>query len=91
VRKAEKETILRWDSAEKVVHVYSCHQRVWRRAERQGYTPVRRHFIEGVEIARQYRIPLDAFRYRFRDPNRPRRPSPTWLLKAKIRQKKSGK
>ena len=91
MRKAEKETILRWDSAEKVVHVYSCHQRVWRRAERQGYTPVRRHFIEGVEIARQYRIPLDAFRYGFKDPNRPRRPAPPWLLKAKVRQKKGGK
>ena len=91
MRKAEKETVLRWDSAEKVVHVYSCHERVWRRAERQGYTSVRRHFIEGREIARQYRIPLDSCRYGLRDPNRPRRPAPTWLVKAKIRQKTGGK
>lgn len=89
--KAEKETTFRWDSAEKIVHVYSCHERVWRRAERQGYTPVRRHFIHGREIARQYRIPLDCFRYGFKDPNRPRRPAPPWLVKANIRQKKSGK
>ena len=89
--KSEKETVLRWDSSEKIVHVYSCHERVWRRAERQGYTPVRRHFIHGREIARQYRIPLASFRYGFKDPNRPRRPAPTWLVKAKVRQKKSGK
>ena len=89
MRKAEKETIFRWHSAEKIVHVYSCHQRVWRRAERQGYTPVRRHFIEGREIARQYRVPLDCFRYGFRDPNR--RPAPTRLVKAKIHQKKGRK
>ena len=89
--KAEKETIFRWDSAERVLSIYSCHPSVWRRVEKQGFTPVKRSVLKGVEIARQYRIPLDSFRYRFRDPNRPRRPSPTWLLKAKIRQKKSGK
>jgi hypothetical protein len=88
--KSEKETIFRWDSAEKVVHVYSCHQRVWRRAERQGFTPVRRDLVRGRETARWYRIPLASFRYGFRDPNRPRRPAPTWLLKPKIRQKESG-
>jgi len=91
VNKHEKESIFRWDSAEKVVHVYSCHPSVWRRVEKQGFTPVKRSFQKGVEFARQYRIPLDSFRYGFRDPNRPRRPAPTWLSKAKIRQKKGGK
>lgn len=82
MRKSEKETVIRWDAAEKIVHVYSCQQRVWRRAERQGYQPVRRHFIKGREIARQYRVPLDSFRYGFKNPNRPRRPAPPWLVKA---------
>jgi hypothetical protein len=89
--KGEKETVFRWDSLEKVVHVYSCHPSVWRRVEKQGFTPVKRSVMKGVEIARHYRVPLDSFRYRFRDPNRPRRPAPPWLVKAKIRQKKSGK
>jgi hypothetical protein len=91
MRKAEKETTFRWDSDEKVVHVHSCHPPVWSRVEKQGFTPNKRHFLDGVEIARQYRIPLDSFRYGFRDPNRPRRPAPPWLVKAKIRQKKGGK
>jgi hypothetical protein len=91
MRKSEKETIFRWDSAEKVVHVFSCHPRVWRRAERQGHTPVRRDIIHGRETARWYRIPLDCFHYGFRAVDRPRRAAPTWLWKPKIHQKKSGK
>ena len=63
MNKHEKETILRWDSAEKIVHVYSCHPSVWRRVEKQGFTPVKRSVLKGVEIARQYRVPLDCFRY----------------------------
>jgi hypothetical protein len=89
--KGEKETVFRWDSLEKVVHVYSCHPAVWRRVEKQGFTPVKRSVMKGVEIARHYRVPLDSFRYRFRDPNRPRRPAPPSFVKAKIRQKKGGK
>jgi hypothetical protein len=91
VNKHEKESIFRWNSAERVLFIYSCHPSVWRRVEKQSFTPVKRSVLKGVEIARQYRIPLDLFRYGFRDPNRPRRPSPTWLLKAKTHQKKSGK
>jgi hypothetical protein len=91
VLKAEKETVFRWDSAEKIVHVYSCHPRVWRRVERKGYKPFRRHLIKGVEIARQYQVPLDCFRYGFRPVDRPRRPAPTWLSSIKLRQKKPRK
>jgi hypothetical protein len=91
MRKAEKESIFRWDSDEKVVHVYSCHPPVWSRVEKKGFTPIKRHFLDGVEIARQYRVPLDCFRYGFRPVDRPRRPAPTWLLKGKVPQKKSGK
>ncbi len=77
--KAEKETSLRWDSEEKIVHVYSCHPRVWRRAEARGYKPVKVHVMNGREIARQYRVPLAAFRYGFRAVDAPRRPRPAWL------------
>jgi hypothetical protein len=89
VLKAEKETISRWDSEEKIVHVYSCHPRVWRRAEQKGYKPVRSHCIQGHEIARQYRVPVACFRYGFRAVDRPRRPAPPWLRKPKTRQKKT--
>jgi hypothetical protein len=91
VLKAEKETILRWDSAEKVVHVYSCHQRVWRRAERKGYQPVRQHIIKGREVARQYRIPLTHFGYRFRAINQPPRPAPKGAFKPQKRAKTARK
>lgn len=91
MRKNEKETVLRFDSAARTLYVFSCHPPLWRRAERQGYTPVRRHFIKGVEIARQYRVPLECFRYGFRPVNRPRRPAPTWLSKTKFHQKKPRK
>jgi hypothetical protein len=89
--KAEKETTFRWDSEEKVVHVYSCHPKVWRRVERKGYKPVKNHVIQGRETARQYRVPLACFRYGFQALNQPRRPAPPWLRKPKTRQKRTTK
>jgi hypothetical protein len=77
--RAEKETIVRWDGEEKLVHVYSCHPRVWRRAEARGYKPVKVHLMNGREIARQYRVPLAAFRYGFRALDAPLPPRPGWL------------
>jgi hypothetical protein len=91
MRKAEKETTFRWDSDEKVVHVHSCHPPVWSRLEKKGFTPFKRHVLDGVEIARQYRVRLDSFRYGFRPVDRPRRPAPTWLLKGKVPHKKGRK
>lgn len=87
--KTEKETIFRWDSEEQVVHIYSCHPRVWRRAERKGYQPSKTRFLEGREIARQYRIPLPCFRYGFRPLDRPRRPAPKGAFKPRKRGKTS--
>jgi hypothetical protein len=89
--KAEKETTIRWDSEEKVVHIYSCHPRVWRRAERQKYRPFKRHSSNGHEVAREYRVPLACFRFGFRAPDAPRRPAPVWLRKPKNSQKKGRK
>ena len=89
--KAEKETTFRWDSEAKLVYVYSCHGRVWRRAERQGHRAFRRHFKNGREVARQYQVPLECFRYGFRPVDRPRRPAPSWLSKTKTRQKRPRK
>jgi hypothetical protein len=91
VLKAEKETTFCWDSEEKIVHVYSCHPKVWRRLERKGYKPVKSHVIQNREIARQYRVPLACFRYGFRALNRPPRPTPPWLRKPKTRQKRTNK
>jgi hypothetical protein len=92
MRKSEKETVIRWDSAEKVVHVYSCHPRVWRRAERKGYQPVgRQHVIKGRETVREYRIPLTHFGFRFRALNQPPRPAPKGAFKPKTRGKPTRK
>jgi hypothetical protein len=87
VLKSEKEVVIRFDAAERVVHLFSCLPRDWRRAEATGHQPVKRHFQEGQETARQYRIPLDCFHYGFRAVDRPRRAPPTWLWKPKIHQK----
>jgi len=87
VVKSEKEVVIRFDAAERVVHLYSCFPRDWRRAEATGHQPVKRHFAEAREIAREYRIPLDCFHYGFRAVDRPRRAAPTWLWNSKIHQK----
>lgn len=61
--KLEKETIFRLNSAEPEVAIYSCHPRVWRRLERKGYQPIKRHFRADQEIARSYRVPRNCFRF----------------------------
>jgi hypothetical protein len=86
MQKSEKELVIRFDAAERVVYLYTCFPKDWRRAEQKGHTPAKRHVRDGREIARQYRIPLDCFHYGFRALNRPRRAAPTWLWKRKIRQ-----
>jgi len=87
VVKSEKEVVIRFDAAERVVRLYSCFPRDWRRAEAKGHQPVKRHFTHGREMAREYRIALDCFHYGFRAADRPRRAAPTWLLKPTIHQK----
>ena len=81
--KAEKESVIRWDSEEQIVHIYACHSRVWRRLERKGYKPVMSHVRAGREIARSYRVPLPCFRYGFRAADQPRRPAPKGAFRAK--------
>jgi hypothetical protein len=88
--KSEKEFTVRFDAAERVVYVYTCFPKDWRRAEKKGHQPVQRHFRDECETARQYRLPLDCFHYGFRAVDRPRRAAPTWLWKPKMQQKEKG-
>lgn len=81
--KGEKESVFRWDSEEKVVHIFSCHPRVWRRLERKGHMPIKNNIREGREVTRQYRIPLATFRFGFRAVDQPRRLAPTGAFKPK--------
>jgi hypothetical protein len=83
VLKAEKETVFRWDSEEQIVHIFTCHPRVWRRLERKDYTPVESHVRGDREVARSYRVPLSCFRYGFRAADQPRRPAPTGAFRSK--------
>lgn len=85
--KSEKETTIRWDSAEKVVHIFTCHRPVRRRAERAGFKPVRVQTRNERERGRFHETPLANFRYGFRALNRPRRPAPTGAFKPKPRGK----
>jgi hypothetical protein len=61
---AERETVLRWDDEERVVHVYSGNPAIWRRCERLGMAPVKRDRLEGgTERGRFYRVALAEFRW----------------------------
>jgi hypothetical protein len=61
--RAEQETILRWDEAEQVVHVWSASPRTWRRCARLGLTLVRETMTKGEVTGRFYRLDLGAFRW----------------------------
>src|SRR5438132_944787 len=54
VRKAEKETVIRWDSEQKIATIDSYHPAVWRRLERAGYEPTLRRQLDGREVGRRY-------------------------------------
>lgn len=85
--KSGKEFVVRFDAAERVVHLFSCFPRDWRLAEQKGHEPMKRHLADGREVAREYHIPLDRFHYGFRAVDRPGRAPPTWLWQPKIHQK----
>jgi hypothetical protein len=88
MKKEEKETIIRWDSAEKLVWIDSAHLPVWRRVERAGFTPVRVRTQHGREVGRQYRVPLANFRFRLRRPDQPRREASPGAFRRKIDAKR---
>ena len=89
--KSQKETTIRWDSAEKVVHIFTCHRPVRRRAERAGFKPVRVQTRNERDGGVFYEIPLANFRYGFRALDRPRRPPPKGAFKPKPRDKTTRK
>ncbi len=59
----EHETIIRWDLAERVVHIWSSQPAVWRRMERLGLSIRKSSTSHGVETGRSYTLPLDQFRW----------------------------
>jgi hypothetical protein len=62
--KAEQETIISWDEAERVVHIASHSPAVWRRLAKLGIEPVRNWcYRDGVESTRFYELPLTRFRW----------------------------
>jgi hypothetical protein len=61
--RAEQETVIRWDEAEQVVHVWSASPRTWRRCARLGLTLTRETTTAGQVTGRFYRLDLGAFRW----------------------------
>jgi hypothetical protein len=59
----EHETIIRWDLAERIVHIWSSQPAVWRRLERLDVSIRRSSTSHGVETGRWYTLPLDQFRW----------------------------
>ena len=88
--KAERETIIRIDSGERVVWIDSFHPYVWRKLERAGYQPTRSRTQKGREIGRVYKLPLERFRFRAIPADRPRRAAPKSAFKPKSHDKPSG-
>jgi len=69
--RAEQETIIRWDEAEQIVHVYSTSPKTWRRCARLGLEATKSHrFRDGEESGRFYRLPLAEFRWGLRSKRR---------------------
>jgi len=62
-----KETIIRWDSQDRIVTVYSCHRRMWTKLAKAGW-----HLVgcsksrSGADAARIYEAPLNQFSPVFR-------------------------
>jgi len=63
--RAERETIIRWDSGDRVVTVYTCHRAVWRKAERAGWRQAGEcRDRSGRVIGKEFAAPLDQLRFR---------------------------
>ena len=90
MRKSEKETVIRWDSAARLVRIDSFHPHVWLRLDRAGYAPVRSSPLAGGEVFRRYEVPLDRFRFRAVPADRPRRRAPRTAFRSKSPDKKPG-
>ncbi len=61
---AERETVIRWDEADKVVTIWSSSPVVLRKLARLGIAPVREsRRRDGTLHGREYRVPLADFRW----------------------------
>lgn len=87
MRKGETETVIRWDSEQKIVTIDSYHPAVWRRLEHAGYAPTLRRQLDGREVGRRYTMPLERFRFRFIPLNRARRVAPRTAFGRKLTEK----
>ena len=61
--RAEQETVIRWDEAEKVVHIWSASPVTWRRMARLALSHHKETTMEGNLSGRFYRVPLARFRW----------------------------
>lgn len=66
--KAERETTIRWDEEDRVVHVWSASPVVWRKMARLGLRPTRETTLAGEPSGKFYRLPLTEFRFGVRKP-----------------------
>jgi hypothetical protein len=63
--KAERETVIRWDSEDEMAEVYTMHTRLRNRIEKAGVARYKVDRNNGREVAWWYRIPLAKFRVSF--------------------------
>jgi hypothetical protein len=60
----EQETVIRWNRAEKTVHIYTCDPAVARRCERLAFELVRvEEWPDGAVSGRFYRASTSTFRW----------------------------
>lgn len=64
ISRAEQETVILWDEAERVVTIWSASPAVLRKLHRLGLVPTdEKRRRDGALHGREYRIPLQSFRW----------------------------
>jgi len=86
--KSEQETTIRWDLEERMVHIWSAQETVWRKLARLGVAPVRETTRHGRPSGRFYVLPLAAFRWGLKRPRPLGRPGGNPAALARFRQRK---
>ncbi len=72
ITRAEQETVIRWDEAERVVTIWSASPVVLRKLHRLGLVPTREtRRRDGTLHGRDYQLPVDSFRWGLKRKRRP--------------------
>jgi hypothetical protein len=62
--RAEQETVVRWDEAEQIVHIWSASRVTWRKMARLGVAPSKETTeADGTPSGKWFQVPFSRFRW----------------------------